>query len=183
MSKTFRTTYRQDENTYVEDRGYAHTVAKGDAGYADLDAEFGKILKPGQTAIRENGGDGWEVRDGFPLLENLKVSYLANLKDAQLRAEANGKVESSVGFVIDATERANRDINGLITALKASGQEKANFCDADNKFHEVTVEQLEIMLLEIIQRGQQLYADKWRIRTAIENATTVAELEAIQIAL
>lgn len=183
MNKAFRTTYRQDENTYIEDRGYAHTVAKGDDGFAELDAEFGKLLRPGQTAIRETGGDDWEVREGFPLLENLKTAYLANLHDAWLQAETNGKVESSVGFVIDATERANRDINGLITALKAKGEKKAMFCDADNNFHEVTAAQLETMLLEIIQHGQQLYENKWRIRTAIEQAATIAELEAVQISL
>lgn len=181
MSKAFRTTYRQDEDTYVEDRGYAHAVARGDEGFAELDAEFGKILAPGQTAIRESGGNGWEVRDGFPLLENLKASYLASLHDAWLRAEDNGRVESSAGFAIDATERANRDITGLITAMKAGGGEKVKFCDADNNFHDVTLAQLETMLLEIIQHGQRLYADKWRIRTAIEQAKTVAELEAVQI--
>jgi len=82
MSYAFRTTYRQDAETYVEDRGYAHTVTKGQASFATLDAEFGKILAVGQTARRNSEGDGWEVVDGFPLLDSVKAVKLAEINRA-----------------------------------------------------------------------------------------------------
>ena len=79
MSYSFRTTYRQDEDTYVEDRGYAHVVKRGEEGFSDLEFEFGKILAIGQTARRDSEGTGWEVVDGFPLLELAKQSKMAEI--------------------------------------------------------------------------------------------------------
>lgn len=178
---SFRTTYRQDKKTYVEDRGYAYPVTSGSAEYEALDAEFGKILKVGQTAVRNADGDGWIVEDGFPLLERMKEAKLAILDAKWRAAEASGKVQSSAGFVIDANERANRDVDGLIKRLTALGDDSADFCAADNSYHTVTLEQLKAMQLEIIQYGQGIYAKKWELRTAIANAVTVADLEAVEI--
>jgi hypothetical protein len=181
MSYSFRTTYRQDEDTYVEDRGYAHAVKRGDADFATLDKEFGSILSVGQTATRNSDGDGWAVEDGSPLLAIGKEKMLETLREAWLAAEACGTVSTSAGFVIDATERANRDIEGLITSMEASGTENVTFCAADNSFHPVTLEQLKAMRLEIISHGQALYARKWELRTAIEQATTFEALDAVTI--
>lgn len=181
MDYPFRTTYRQDSDTYVEDRGHPFIVRRGNADFDTLDAEFGKILAPGQTAVRENGGDGWDVIDGFPMLEALKQARLEELHQAWLTAEANGKVNSSVGFAIDATERANRDVDGLIKRLTALGEDSADFCAADNSSHIVTLEQLKAMQLEIIQYGQAIYAAKWKMRYAIESAATLEAVSAVNI--
>ena len=48
MSYPFRTTYRQDADTYIEDRGYAHVIARGHADFATLD---GEKLKDGWAAL------------------------------------------------------------------------------------------------------------------------------------
>lgn len=181
MSYPFRTTYKQDNDTYIEDRGHAFTIKRGNADFDTLDAEFGQILVPGQTAIHSTNGEGWEVQDGFPLLDNLKKSKLAELNRAWLAAEASGKVQSSAGFVIDANERANRDVDGLIKRLTALGEDSADFCAADNSSHTVTLEQLKAMQLEIIQYGQAIYAAKWKMRYAIESAITLEALSAVNI--
>jgi len=181
MSYPFRTTYKQDADTYVEDRGYAHVIARGHADFATLDAEFGKLLAVGQTARKGNDGEGWEVIEGFPMLDNARAEKLIALNEAWLVAEASGVVQSSVGFAIDANERANRDINGLITGMEATGQTSTIFCGADNSFHDVSLEDLKTMLLEIIQYGQRIYAVKWQIRIAIEQAKSMEELAAINV--
>jgi hypothetical protein len=181
MSYAFRTTYKQDKDTYIEDRGYAHAIVRDDIDFAILDKEFGSLLSVGQTARRSGDGAGWEVVDGFPMLDAAREAKLAALHSAWLAAEARGVIDSSVGFAIDATERANRDITGLITGMEASGMEKTMFCSADNSFHSVTLEQLKTMLLEIISHGQALYARKWELRTAIEQAATFEALGAVVI--
>ena len=178
---SFRTTYRQDLNTYVEDRGFAYVIVNGSPEYDALDAKFDKLLKVGQTAVRNSEGDGWTVESGFPLLERMKDAKLAILDEKWREAEAGGVIESSAGFAIDANERANRDITGLITGMEATGTGSVTFCAADNTFHEVSLSQLKTMLLEIIQYGQTLYAKKWELRSAIANAMTVADLEAVNI--
>jgi|GEM_PF-5014496 len=82
MSYSFRTTYRQDNDTYIEDRGYPHAVKRGDDDFATLDNEFGSILSVGQTARRDSEDAGWEVIDGFPMLELAKQNKLAEINAA-----------------------------------------------------------------------------------------------------
>lgn len=123
---------------------------------------------------------------GLPLgalltLAEARTAALARLDTAFAEAEAGGRVLSSAGFVIDATERSNRDIEGLITSMEASGTPETTFCAADNSFHTVTLEQLRAMRLEVIAHGQALYARKWELRAAIENAQNVEAVRAIAI--
>ena len=126
------------------------------------------------------------ARFGLPLgellgLEESRAAALARLNVAFAAAEASGKVMSSAGFVIDATERSNRDIEGLITIMEATSTPEAAFCAADNSFHTVTLEQLRTMRLEVIAYGQALYARKWELRAAIESAESVAEVQVVDI--
>lgn len=116
-----------------------------------------------------------------PTLDEARASALARLNSAFAAAEASGKVMSSAGFVIDATERSNRDIEGLITSMEATSTPETTFCAADNSFHTVTLEQLRTMRLEVIAYGQALYARKWELRAAIESAESVAEVQVVDI--
>ena len=116
-------------------------------------------------------------------LDKLKKNKLNELESSFLTAEKNGVVKSSLGFDIDATERSNRDINGLIDVLESSSSESQStmFCAADNSFYEVTLDQLKIMKIEVIQYGQELYQKKWTYREQINNANTKEEIDAIEI--
>lgn len=96
-------------------------------------------------------------------------------------AEAVGVLESSVGFSINANERANRDITGLIAKLESTGQATTVYCDANDAFHEVSLDQLRTMQLELIEFGQKVYAAKWRKRTQIENAASLEELAQVDL--
>ena len=178
MSYPYRTTHRTAEG-YIEDRGYPHPVLPGDPDFAELDAHFGTILAIGQTAIR-SGEDDFDVVDGFPLLEDARARKLAALRAAWLEAEASGTV-SLDGVAYDADERANRDIAGLVTAMEAAGAGAVTFCAADNSFHELSLADLRRLQLAVIQRAQALYARKWTLRTAMEQAATFEALDAVQI--
>ena len=116
-----------------------------------------------------------------PTLEDARATALAKLAAAFAAAESSGKVMSSAGFVIDATERSNRDIDGLIISMEATSTPETTFCAADNSFHTVTLEQLRTMRLEVIAYGQALYTRKWTLRTAIESAQSVEAVQAVEI--
>lgn len=116
-----------------------------------------------------------------PSLEELKKNKLQELNQKFLEAEENGTLDSSVGFTIDATERSNRDIDGLIKSLEATKQDNTRFCAADNTFHEVTLDNLKIMQLEVIAYGQKLYAKKWTYREQINAAKSKADIDQIII--
>ena len=125
--------------------------------------------------------EGAVTEQPAPSLDEARAAALAELNAAFAAAEAEGRVMSSAGFVIDATERSNRDIEGLITSLEASDTQETTFCAADNSFHSVTLEQLRAMRLEVIAHGQALYARKWELRQAIEAAESVEALQGIGI--
>ena len=114
-----------------------------------------------------------------PSLDDLKVEKLNQLAKAHLDAEANAHILSSVGFEIDANDRANRDINGLLVTM--GEEDVVTFCDYNNVMHEVTYTQLKQMLLELIQNAQYIYAQKWMMRDAINSAESKEELDAVEI--
>ena len=116
-----------------------------------------------------------------PTPEGVRTKKLGELSQKHHEAEEIGVIQSSLGFPIDANERANRDVSGLISQMEMTSVDKTQFCDANNDFHEVTLDNLKTMQLELIQYAQSLYATKWQLRAAIEAAKTVDELNAIDI--
>lgn len=132
-------------------------------------------------AIIEDKGDWYEVV-ALPeqTLEEAKAAKLTELATAFDRATQTAHCQSSAGFEIDADETANRNIEGLTLVLKPG--ESTLFRAYDNRFHEVTKEQLETMRKEIVVNSQRLYQTKWEIEAANDMAQTVEELKAIDIA-
>lgn len=116
-----------------------------------------------------------------PTPEGVRAKKLRELSQKHHEAEEIGVIQSSLGFPIDANERANRDVSGLISQMEMTSVDKTQFCDANNDFQEVTLDNLKTMQLELIQYAQSLYATKWQLRAAIEAAKTVDELNAIDI--
>ena len=90
------------------------------------------------------------------------------------------KLQSSLGFEINANNVANTNIDGLIKVLRKTGQEGVLFRDYNNELHKVTLDDLETMQMEIIMNAQTLYAKKWELENAINNATTMEELLSIE---
>lgn len=112
-------------------------------------------------------------------LEEVRSEKLSSLNSAHQQAEDSAYVRSSLGFVIDADERANRDIDGLIKTMPEPGT--TYFCDYNNDMHAVTKSDCETMQKEVIANAQSLYTQKWNYRVQIEEAKTKEELEAINI--
>lgn len=134
----------------------------------------------------EEEGLWWSV-EAIPekTLEELRAQKLSQL-DSSFKAwyQDGATVTTSLGFVADSDSRAMMDVNGLVTTLEAQPAESratVAFMDADNQTHLLGLEQLKTVQVEIIQNGQSAYQQKWALRTAIENAQSKEELEAIQI--
>ena len=158
-----------------------HTEWADDPNQPLTAADYAAQVAPFVTAWQEEKARREEEAAKPPTLEESRAAALARLNSAFAAAEAAGKVMSSAGFVIDATERSNRDIEGLITSMEATSTPETTFCAADNSFHTVTLEQLRTMRLEVIAHGQALYARKWELRTAIETAQSVDAVQAVDI--
>ncbi len=99
--------------------------------------------------------------------------------------EDGATLKSSLGFEADSDSRAMQDVNGLVTAVEAQATLSDSgviFMDAHNEGHQLTLDQLKLLQLEIIGAGSAAYQEKWKLRDAIEKAKTKEELEKIEIA-
>lgn len=120
--------------------------------------------------------------DAVALLAEARAVRLAELDAAFEAAQRQGHFCSpSLGFEVDANERANRDVAGLITVLRATGQAATTFCDYGNVMRQATLEQLKTLQLELLVYGQMLYARKWALRTAINSAENAETIRAVEI--
>lgn len=116
-----------------------------------------------------------------PTIEEIRAAKLSALNTAFASVESGAWVMSSLGFKADANTTANTNIDGLIKSMTALGTETTQFCDYDNVFRAVTLDDLKTLQLEVIQNGQSLYAQKWAYRDAINVATDKKALDAVQI--
>lgn len=116
-----------------------------------------------------------------PTLEELRGAKLDALNTEFESVRKTAWVKSSLGFKADANETANTNVDGLIKSMTAKNEATTLFCDYNNAYHPVTLENLQTLQLEIIQNGQALYAQKWAMRNAINSATKAEEIEAINI--
>lgn len=117
-----------------------------------------------------------------PTLEDVRNSKLSELSEKFSAAEKDAHLTSSLGIVINAGEKANRDIDGLIKLMEAMpDMETVDFCCYDNTFRAVTLADLKTMQVEVILSGNALYSQKWAYREAINAAKSKEVLDAIAI--
>lgn len=133
------------------------------------------------TATIEDKGDYYEcVAIPETPLGELKIIKLQELESKYLHWRTDDAVVvSSLGFTADSDERANTDVIGLITAF--GGNETVMFRDADNQYHQLTLDQLKILQKEIIQNGQYSYQQKWGFESQVNSAESKEALDAIVI--
>lgn len=135
---------------------------------ADL-APFGVALVPDPEPTPEE------------MLAGARAEKLVQLGDAFEHVQQFGHFGSSLGFEVDANERANRDVAGLVTMLEATCEKETVFCDYGNVMRHVTLGQLQSLQLELIAYGRMLYARKWELREAVNAAQTPEAVAAIEI--
>ena len=97
------------------------------------------------------------------------------------KTSSSGSSLSSTGYTVNANTTAKQDVDGLITAMTATGREVVGFMTYDNQLINMTLEQLKTIQLELISYGNNLYARKWALRSQIEACETKDEVDAIVI--
>ena len=114
-------------------------------------------------------------------LSELKSEKLAELSAITSRFDnqlVNNEmiIKSSLGFSINADLRSQNNLRGLISL----GVEPVNFMTADNSVQSLSIEQLNVLLNETAQNGENLYKTKWELRNRILNSSSVEELNSIK---
>lgn len=121
-------------------------------------------------ALIEDMGDYYElvarVAPPLPELEAYKEQRKIELNTLHEAAEKEAHILSSLGFEIDANDRANRDVTGLL--VTTAEDEPVVFMDYSNQSHTITRADLLVMQKEIIENAQHLYSQKWTFRAQID---------------
>lgn len=117
-------------------------------------------------------------------LEKVKAEKLAELSSvadnyAQYKCPIDMYITSSTGFKVDADVCSQTNMQGLILMLGEG--ESCQYKDFNNEFQTVTREQLTIMVGEAKQNGLSLYNQKFTFEAQINVATSIEEVEAIEI--
>lgn len=84
---------------------------------------------------------------------------------------------SSLGFTVDGDARSIDNISGLVNSLSDS----VPFRDHDNVSHDLTHDQLVLLLKEAQANIQSLYAQKWEFKQKIQSLATREEVLAFDI--
>ena len=163
--------YKHKVTNKIYDSLYEFRVATGIIFPSDPDANM----------LEQLGLEEIEEEPTPPDLEAEKAFALERLnRDFLAFRENQATMQSSLGFKVDATERALIDVGGLI-AISDGVKTPITFMDANNEPHDLTHEQFVALQKEIAANGSKVYAKKWGYRQAIINAQSVEELQAIHV--
>ena len=149
-----------------------------------LYAECAAWCNQNQAMLKDSGSFYEVVSIPEPSLEDLKALKLQQLEEAFMKwYEEDAIAVSSLGFTVDSDARAMLDASGLVTTLSEQPERGStiSFMDHDNQVHELTLDQMKTLQLEIIQNGQYAYEQKWNLRNSIESVQTKEELNTINI--
>ena len=118
-------------------------------------------------------------------LDGHKDALLAdiNLKSAGFENNLNKDMyfTSSLGFKVNGDRRTKDNLQDLIAffELQAKGSETIDYRDYDNKLQKLTKANLQLLLMEHVGNGQNLYDQKWQKQQAIEAAESFDDLHAL----
>lgn len=150
---------------------------------ADYDRAVAPYVQFWETEKAKREAEKAEQEAEYNKLENVKARKLAELNRVMEEAKVSSSVSflSSTGYTVNANTTAKQNVDGLITAMTATGREVVGFMTYDNQLINMTLEQLKTIQLELISYGNNLYARKWALRSQIEACKTKEEVDAIVI--
>lgn len=133
------------------------------------------------NATIEDKGEYYEVLTlPLPTLEEIKPAKIAELK-----AERDSKEVEPItynGNSYDYDDKARERINAAIIALDVRGADTSiDWTMADNADVKVTANELRMVIAMVAQRSNALHVAYREAKAKVEQATTVAEVEAVTL--
>lgn len=137
--------------------------------------------------IRDIPLENAELLDG-QLCDNRELDYWKLTKTKELESYLNNAdtagYMTTLGIKSDCTENSISKLNlGLsnYNLIATKDTDKVNFCDYNNDLHSITFAQFKQICKEVGADYSNRYGKKWTVRKAINEAKTIAEIQAIVI--
>ncbi len=122
------------------------------------------------------------------LYDNRELDYwkLAKTKELEkyLNNADNAGYMTTLNIKSDCTENSISKLNlGLsnYNLIATKDTDKVGFCDYNNDLHQITFAQFKQICKEVGADYSNRYGKKWTVRKAINQAKTIAEIQAIVI--
>ena len=157
--------------------------------YAELD-----ILGLDNYSVNINNNGDLDVTDSIRKaedtldLDGLKALKISRMKNRFESLKIRPKVTITVGdparsFNVDGSKDDISNFQSYLDLLIAAGSVDGSIKDADSIMQDVTVSELESIIMQIKQYGLGLYQKKWTKEAELFNATTIEEVKSISIDL
>ena len=162
--------------TGAASRGY-ECACYPDTETPDFHARW--VKTPADSKDNAAGEDGISISLTLAEMKGFKLMQVDNATtgfDAE-RKDSGMTFKSSLGFVVDGDARSRDNLLGLIN----SGVEPVSFRDHDNGDHQLSLNDLRLLLKEAQMNGAMLYQQKWKLQKAIADAKSLKALKAIEI--
>jgi hypothetical protein len=123
-----------------------------------------------------------EEYDVLPGKKVLAREVLREQRDRKMdTAVATTTVVGSNGLPIkmDARYKDKSNIEGLIAIMESKSIQHSVIIDADDNSHDLALEQIKTLLVDMLSYGMYLIQEKWEKCAQVEEASTLAELAQI----
>ena len=146
---------------------------------------------PSNLSTLEVTQDQWNNQQGEWFVANGQLTQQMPLSIAQSRQLSIIKTAFNQAMIspytstvlskpVDYNQQSLLNVQGLITYLQANPTiTSIQFRCAYNNFIQLTLTQLQSLLLEMIQYGLSLHQKKWTLESEINNATTISAVQSI----
>ncbi len=146
--------------------------------FCDADSEHYRV-KRGEDL-------SWSVEAIPPkTFEEVKADKVRELQTKSASFETNLNKDmyfkSSLGFKCNGDRRTKDNLQDLIMYFDAQTKATVAYRDYDNQMQQLNKEQLQTLLREHIENGQDLYNQKWELENRLNQAHTIEDLNAINI--
>ena len=122
-------------------------------------------------------------------LETYMLQVLKNMKHEEIKQLVHDEIDNSIigyetqglttNIRLDAGKGDLDNLRNLKQYCQATGTTNTFIKDFYNNIHQITIDELDIIILELIAYGLWLYQRKWEVDLLIENASTEEELNSI----
>ena len=142
--------------------------------------ECAKWCNANKATIEDKGDYYKVVTLPLPTLEEIKTAKIAALKSQRDEAEVEPIIYQ--GYSFDYDSKARERIAAAIVALDVQGADASiDWTTADNADVRVTANDLRMVIAMVAQRSNALHVAYRVAKGKVEQATSVAEVEAITL--
>lgn len=160
-------------------------------------AQYGQA-STGNFSIEDDGSgpkiSSWNdaILGAQPDLASLESAWLKVVKESKKEEMRNELIEemnvgdhgyTTVGLIANIKINSSRgdldNLRNLRDYMVATNQTTTTLRDFDNVYHQVTIDELSTIILELQGHGLWLYQHKWDKESEIDSCTTVDQVMAV----